>query len=116
MNPSKKNFLISILRFHGDVLLIEPMLHVIKREFPTSEIDLLVYKGTASLLLADHRINKIIESEPSEGKSILNKINKQLTNQIFYNKIIMHRSWLVFAILLFILSLEWVFRRRMGII
>ncbi|MFL2982977.1 MAG: hypothetical protein ACJZ12_01125 [Candidatus Neomarinimicrobiota bacterium] len=48
--------------------------------------------------------------------SILNKINKQLINQTFYKKIIMHRSWLVFAILLLILSLEWVFRRRMGII
>lgn len=110
MNPSKKNFLISILRFHGDVLLIEPMLHVIKREFPNSEIDLLVYKGTASLLLADHRINKIIESEPSEGKSILNKIKneyrlyKELRSKKYSFSIFLTTQWRQALISLLIFS------------
>ena len=46
----KKKFLIVILRFHGDVLLTKPMIDNIKLNVPDSEIDLLVYKGTGSIL------------------------------------------------------------------
>ena len=43
-------YLIVILRFHGDVLLTKPMIDNIKLNDPDGEIDLLVYKGTGSIL------------------------------------------------------------------
>ena len=43
-------YLIVILRFHGDVLLTKPMIDNIKLNDPDGEIDLLLYKGTGSIL------------------------------------------------------------------
>ena len=76
MMPVKK-FLITVLRFHGDVLLITPLLQAIKRQFPDAKIDLLVYKDTASIVEFEPRINKIIEIQPSPKINFLFKIRKQ---------------------------------------
>ena len=56
-----KKFLIVILRFHGDVLLTKPMIDNIKLNVPDSEIDLLVYKGTGSILEHERNVSEIIE-------------------------------------------------------
>ena len=59
-------YLIVILRFHGDVLLTKPMIDNIKLNDPDGEIDLLLYKGTGSIL----------EHEKSLKKDDINDIDK----------------------------------------
>ena len=53
MGLENKKFLIVNLRFHGDVLLTKPMIDDLKTNYPNALIDLLVFKGTASLLKDD---------------------------------------------------------------
>ena len=66
-------YLIVILRFHGDVLLTKPMLDNIKLNDPDSEIDLLVYKGTGSILEQEDSVSEIIEIEASSKENIYKK-------------------------------------------
>ena len=56
-----KKFLIVVLRFHGDVLLTKPMIDNVKLNFQDSEIDLLVYRGTGSILEEEKAVSEIIE-------------------------------------------------------
>ena len=74
----KKKFLIVILRFHGDVLLTKPMIDNIKQNFSESEIDLLVYRGTGSILEHDKNISEIIEIESASKKNIFIRIKKEI--------------------------------------
>ena len=60
MKLENKKFLIVILRFHGDVLLTKPLIDNIKINYPNALIDLLVFKGTASLLEDDEFILSLI--------------------------------------------------------
>jgi len=50
----------------------------------------------------------------SERLSVLNKINRQSNNQKSYRRIIMHNNWWVFFLILSIFSLEWLYRRKIG--
>ena len=74
----KKKFLIVILRFHGDVLLTKPMVDNIKQNFSDSDIDLLVYRGTGSILEHDENISEIIEIESASKKNIFIRIKKEI--------------------------------------
>ena len=56
MVEKTQRFLLAVLRFHGDVLLTTPMISEIKENYPDSTIDLLVYKGTGSILESDPRV------------------------------------------------------------
>ena len=78
MGKKRQRFLIAVLRFHGDVLLTTPMISEIKRIFPDSIIDLLVYKGTGSILEFDDRIGNILEAEPSADSSLIKRIFKEI--------------------------------------
>ena len=78
MGKKRQRFLIAVLRFHGDVLLTTPMISEIKRIFPDSIIDLLVYKGTASILELDDRINSVLEAEPSADSSLVKRTFKEI--------------------------------------
>ena len=78
MDEKRQRFLIAILRFHGDVLLTTPMISEIKRIFPDSIIDLLVYKGTGSILEFDDRINNILEAEPSSDSNFIKITFKEI--------------------------------------
>ena len=71
-------YLIVILRFHGDVLLTKPMIDNIKLNDPDSEIDLLVYKGTGSILEQENSVSEIIELETSPKENILTKVKKEI--------------------------------------
>ena len=74
MELENKKFLIVILRFHGDVLLTKPMIDDHKgKAIPNALIDLLVFKGTASLFEDDEFINEIIEIETSENFNLWQK-------------------------------------------
>jgi len=78
MVEKTQRFLLAVLRFHGDVLLTTPMISEIKKNYPESIIDLLVYKGTGSILESDHRVNNIIEAEPSSSSNVLIRIFKEI--------------------------------------
>ena len=78
MVEKTQRFLVAVLRFHGDVLLTTPMISEIKKNYPESIIDLLVYKGTGSILESDHRVNNIIEAEPSSSSNVLIRIFKEI--------------------------------------
>ena len=73
-----KKFLIVILRFHGDVLLTKPMIDNIKLNVPDSEIDLLVYKGTGSILEHERNVSEIIEIDAASKKNIFTRIKKEI--------------------------------------
>ena len=74
MKEESKRFLIALLRFHGDIVLITPMIAAIKRLYPDSRIDLLVYKGTHLILEDDTRINEIFEANLSSETGFFKKI------------------------------------------
>ena len=74
----KKKFLIVILRFHGDVLLTKPMIDNIKLNVPDSEIDLLVYKGTGSILEHERNVSETIEIDAASKKNIFKRIKKEI--------------------------------------
>ena len=78
MSEKRQRFLIAILRFHGDVLLTTPMISEIRRIFPDSIIDLLVYKGTGSILELDDRINSVLEAEPSANSNFIKRTFKEI--------------------------------------
>ena len=73
-----KKFLIVILRFHGDVLLTKPMIDNIKLNVPDSEIDLLVYKGTGSILEHERNVSETIEIDAASKKNIFKRIKKEI--------------------------------------
>lgn len=52
--------LIICIRRIGDVLLVTPLIRTFKRHWPEAKIDLLVFKGTESLLSANPDIHNII--------------------------------------------------------
>lgn len=56
--PSR--LLIICLRRIGDVLLVTPLIRTVKRHWPSTEIDLLVFKGTEGVLLANPDIHQLI--------------------------------------------------------
>ena len=73
-----KKFLIVILRFHGDVLLTKPMIDNIKLNAPGSEVDLLVYKGTGSILEHEKEVSEIIEIDTASKKNFFTRIKKEI--------------------------------------
>ena len=73
-----KKFLIVILRFHGDVLLTKPMIDNIKLNLPDSKIDLLVYKGTGSILEHERNVSETIEIDAASKKNIFTRIKKEI--------------------------------------
>ena len=73
-----KKFLIVVLRFHGDVLLTKPMIDNIKLNFQDSEIDLLVYRGTGSILEEEKAVSEIIEIDSSSKGEQLDKVKKRI--------------------------------------
>ena len=79
MGLENKKFLIVNLRFHGDVLLTKPMIDDLKINYPNALIDLLVFKGTASLLKDDEFINEIIEIETSKELNFWERISSEFS-------------------------------------
>ena len=71
-------YLIVILRFHGDVLLTKPMIDNIKLNDPDSLVDLLVYKGTGSILEQENSVSEILELETSSKENIFRRIKKEI--------------------------------------
>ena len=77
MDKNRKRFLICVLRFHGDTLLTVPIINCIKRVYPESAIDLLVYRGSGAILENDSRIENIFEAHQSSEISLVNRLFKE---------------------------------------
>ena len=77
MSDMSNKYLIVILRFHGDVLLTKPMIDNIKLNDPDGEIDLLVYKGTGSILEQEKNIAEIIEIDNASKENFFSRIKKR---------------------------------------
>ena len=78
MDKRRKRFLITVLRFHGDVLLTTPIINSIKRVYPDAMIDLLVYRDTGVLLENDPRVANILEVQLSTKLSFIKRISSEI--------------------------------------
>ena len=47
------------LRHHGDMLLITPLIHALKQQYPAASVDVLLYEETRDMLAANPDINQI---------------------------------------------------------
>lgn len=63
LNLLPRSLLIICIRRIGDVLLVTPLIRTFKRHWPEAKIDLLVFKGTESILNANPDIQNIITIE-----------------------------------------------------
>lgn len=58
-HPSPARILVIKLRHHGDMLLITPLIHALKRQYPAAEVDVLLYEETREMLSANSDIHQI---------------------------------------------------------
>lgn len=57
VNPAR--ILVIKLRHHGDMLLITPLVHALKRQYPAASVDVLLYEETRDMLAANADVNQI---------------------------------------------------------
>ena len=50
VNPAR--ILVIKLRHHGDMLLITPLIHALKQQYPAASVDVLLYEETRDMLAA----------------------------------------------------------------
>ena len=74
-----------------------------------------VFLNTGPLLRLSESTNGSFQNW-SDKLSVINKIDRISNKQISYRKIIMHNNWWVFFIILFLLTFEWAYRRKIGMI
>lgn len=57
--PVPARILVIKLRHHGDMLLITPLIHALKQQYPAAEVDVLLYEETREMLSANSDIHQI---------------------------------------------------------
>lgn len=57
LNPAR--ILVIKLRHHGDMLLITPLIHALKQQYPAASVDVLLYEETRDMLAANPDIHHI---------------------------------------------------------
>ncbi len=57
LNPAR--ILVIKLRHHGDMLLITPLIHALKQQYPAAIVDVLLYEETRDMLAANPDIHQI---------------------------------------------------------
>jgi len=93
---------------------------------------LIVSKGSVLVQESQIELNKVFLNEKllqklsdatngsfynwTDRLSVLNNINRISNKEIFQSKIILHNSRLLFIIIIFVLTLEWLLRRKNGFI
>lgn len=66
LNPAR--ILVIKLRHHGDMLLITPLIHALKQQYPAASVDVLLYEETRDMLAANP-ISTIFMVSIAAGKS-----------------------------------------------
>ena len=74
-----------------------------------------VFLNTGPLLRLSESTNGSFQNW-SDKLSVINKIDRKSNKQISYRKIILHNNWWVLFIILFLLTFEWGYRRKIGMI
>lgn len=80
VNRQFKKILIIKLRFHGDMLLITPVISTLKKNYPTAKIDVLLYQDTIPILSENREIHSFY--------GIKNKKNNNIAILISFIKLI----------------------------
>ncbi len=57
------------LRHHGDMLLITPLIHALKQQYPAASVDVLLYEETRDMLSQPTPISTIFMVSIAAGKS-----------------------------------------------
>jgi heptosyltransferase-3 len=60
LQPKPARILVIAMRYLGDVLLTTPLLHSLKQSYPDAQIDVLVFRNTASMLEGNADISHVI--------------------------------------------------------
>ncbi len=60
LSPNPNKILVIAMRYLGDVLLITPLLHSIRKAYPDAQLDVLVYRNSAAMLEGNPDINRVI--------------------------------------------------------
>lgn len=69
LKSEPRRILVIALRFLGDVLLATPLLHSLKRAYPHSRIDVLVFRNTAGMLEGNPDIEQVMVVRDRPGLS-----------------------------------------------
>ncbi|HHT2534001.1 TPA: putative lipopolysaccharide heptosyltransferase III [Klebsiella pneumoniae] len=79
LNPAR--ILVIKLRHHGDMLLITPLIHALKQQYPAASVDVLLYEETRDMLAANpdiHHIYGLDRRWKKQGKRYQLKMQWQL--------------------------------------
>jgi heptosyltransferase-3 len=77
--PKPQKILVIAMRYLGDVLLTTPLLHSLRQAYPDAQLDVLVFRNTASMLEGNPDVDHIITT-PNRPKFL---DYRQLFRQIF---------------------------------
>ncbi len=83
----------------GDVVLTIPMIHVLRKHFPSSEISMLVRDYTAPLLKSLPGLNQILILKEKQGKVDFSENLKMLSDENFDLAFVVHSKFLLSLIL-----------------
>jgi len=78
IDTDPQRILIVRLSAMGDVLLSTPLVRILKKRFPDSEIDFIIKKEYASLIRNNPHISHIIEFSSKDGLSELLRISREI--------------------------------------
>ncbi|HFZ8994769.1 TPA: lipopolysaccharide core heptosyltransferase RfaQ [Citrobacter freundii] len=83
----KKNpkILIIKLKFQGDVLLTTPVISTLKKHYPDSNIDILVYNSTKQMICENDQLNNIYGMEDRKSSLLKKIINSYVLVKKFRN-------------------------------
>lgn len=59
MEKSFRKILVIKMRFHGDMLLITPVISTLKHQYPDAKVDVLLYEDTIPILSENPEINAL---------------------------------------------------------
>jgi len=79
LSPKPQKILVIAMRYLGDVLLTTPLLHSLRQAYPDAQLDVLVFRNTASMLEGNPDVDHIITT-PNRPKFL---DYRQLFRQIF---------------------------------
>ncbi|MBI5464885.1 MAG: lipopolysaccharide heptosyltransferase II [Ignavibacteriales bacterium] len=89
---SSPNILVVRLSSMGDVVLASPLLRVLRKRFPQSQIDFVVKKEFAELVRHNHNLNSTYELNTDGGMTELLRLKKRLTRERYELVLDLHNS------------------------
>lgn len=88
-----KNILIIRFSSIGDIVLTSPLLRILRKSFPDSNIDFLIRKEYSELVKFNPNVNNIIEFDTLEGLRGLYNIANQIKSKRYDLVLDLHNNW-----------------------